>query len=75
MMTRDYWENRRACKTVHKFSMDTIQKRRATLEEKKRKGEEVLKGRKWKYRDFLDILLEARVGYSYGKLGTHTRYE
>ena len=35
MMTPDYWRYRRACKIVHKFSMDVIKKRRAALEEKK----------------------------------------
>ena len=35
MMTPDYWRYRRACKIVHKFSMDVIKQRRAVLEEKK----------------------------------------
>ena len=34
MMTPDFWRYRRACKIVHKFSMDVIKKRRAVLEEK-----------------------------------------
>ena len=32
MMTPDYWRFRRACKTVHAFSLDVIRKRRAVLE-------------------------------------------
>ena len=35
MMTPDYWKYQKACKIVHKFSMDVITKRRAVLEEKK----------------------------------------
>ncbi len=64
MMTRDYWENRRACQRAHKFSMETIRKRRAALEERKRNGVqgETLVGTKRKYLDFLDVLLEAKVG-------------
>ena len=92
MMSPSYWQFRRTCNTVHKFSLEVIQKRRAALEEKKvrplpsfspppsfpspilpllstvsfpwqeRKGEDVLKGTKRKYLDFIDILLEARVG-------------
>ena len=81
MLTREGWQFRRACSTVHRFSEDVIRKRRAALEEKKvsqkhnkacmlqllccltqqRKGEDVLKGRKKKYLDFIDILLEAKV--------------
>ncbi len=61
MMTRDYWENRRACQRAHKFSMETIRKRRAALEEKLHRNETMENRPKGKYLDFLDILLEAKV--------------
>jgi len=61
MLTPNYWRFRRACQTVHKFSLEVIRKRRADLEEQKRKGEDVLNGRKKKYLDFIDMLLEAKV--------------
>jgi len=35
MLTPNYWRFRRACQTVHKFSLEVIQKRRADLEEQK----------------------------------------
>ncbi len=65
MMTRDYWENRRACQCVHKFSMETIHKRRAALEKHNKdalNGEAPTESRR-KYLDFLDVLLEAKVSH------------
>ena len=35
MMSPDYWRFRRSCATVHRFSMEVIQKRRAALKEMK----------------------------------------
>ena len=35
MLTPNYWRFRRACQTVHKFSLEVIRKRRADLEEQK----------------------------------------
>ena len=34
MLTPNYWRFRRACQTVHKFSLEVIHKRRADLEQK-----------------------------------------
>ena len=35
MLTPNYWRFKRACDTVHKFSLEVIQKRREALQEQK----------------------------------------
>ena len=35
MLTPNYWRFKRACRTVHEFSLEVIRKRRADLEELK----------------------------------------
>jgi cytochrome P450 family 4 subfamily B polypeptide 1 len=70
----------RACNIVHKFSMDVITKRRAVLDDLKKNGKtmqvgQLANGKRKKYLDFIDLLLEAKDENGVGLTNKEIRAE
>jgi cytochrome P450 family 4 subfamily B polypeptide 1 len=73
-MSKDGKQYKKASDVVHNFSMDVIQSRRKDLEENKLKTEEPT-GKRRKYLDFIDTLLQAKDANGVGMTDGEIRAE